>query len=408
MQRRAIRYYSMGDVSGYSLAAVAYVRGLVNAGAEVEWIRILWAHNAAPTRADSHGRDCPLLEAANANGSSALADLPRLVEMTSRPVNHTIAIVHATPDYWPGVFAIEPQARHVGMTVWETDRPPAYWMPLLDLAHRIVVPCRMNREDFMQAQVRAPVHVVPHIRQHARAAYSSAELSALRSALDIDADRCVFYSINASNPRKAMPDLIDAFVRAFAPEDKVTLLLKTAGIGQARDPFFTQAPTQELVRGAISDACARADRKAPSIRLINRQLDDRTMGMLHEIGHCFVSLSHGEGWGLGAFEAATIGKPVIMTGWSAPLDYMIADGGNWPGAVPYSLVPAAIFPVDGPSYFSSQRWAQPDIDAAAALMQRFFDDGDDMRRYAQANRVEIVNRFAEPVVTQQLLDAIDG
>ncbi len=62
--------------------------------------------------------------------------------------------------------------------------------------------------------------------------------------------------------------------------------------------------------------------------------------------------------GAGAFEAAAIGKPVIMTGWSAPLEYMLADNGNWPGAIPYSLVPASIFPVYLPSYFSSQRWAQ--------------------------------------------------
>ena len=39
---------------------------------------------------------------------------------------------------------------------------------------------------------------------------------------------------------------------------------------------------------------------------------------IHAIGDCYVSLTHGEGWGMGAFDAATLGKPVLITGWGSP------------------------------------------------------------------------------------------
>src|SRR6185437_13149736 len=94
--------------------------------------------------------------------------------------------------------------------------------------------------------------------------------------------------------------------------------------------------------------------------------------------------------GLGAFDAATLGKPVIMTGWSAQLDYLAGASGTWPGAVPYRLVNAPVFPPHLPSFFPGQHWAQADLDAAAALMRRFHEDGDEMRAAARAIRTDIL------------------
>ena len=89
--------------------------------------------------------------------------------------------------------------------------------------------------------------------------------------------------------------------------------------------------------------------------------------------------------------------------------YRLAEeGGQWPGAIPHRLASAPSFPPSQPRFFPSQRWAQPDLDAAAALMRRFLDDGGGMRAAARAIREDILNRFSEPVVTRQLLEAIGG
>lgn len=52
------------------------------------------------------------------------------------------------------------------------------------------------------------------------------------------------------------------------------------------------------------------------------ELSDEDMGPLHLAGDAFISLTRGEGFGVGAFEAAAAGKPVIMTGWGGRLDFL--------------------------------------------------------------------------------------
>ncbi len=387
MSRRAVRYYSMGDLSGYSIAAAGYVRGLVNAGVAVEWLRLQWPEDREFGNLRAFGIECPLLAGAGSSRSGNFADLGALALRTSQPLDCDVAICHTTPDYWPAVFGRERGSRHVGMTVWETDRPPAYWMPLLNLADRIVVPCSMNRDAFTHAGVRPAIHVVPHVRMHRPHTHAPAEIDHLRRELGIAAGHTVFYCIGAWDPRKAIPELIDAYARAFRADDGVTLLIKTGKSGYGEAPFREMRATRTMFDELTRKLEQARGRPLPAMRLVDGDMDDRT---------------------LGAFDAATLGKPVIMTGWSAQLDYLAGPSRTWPGAVPYRLVGAPVFPPHLPSYFPGQRWAQPDLDTAAALMRRFHEDGDEMRAAARAIRMEILNRFAEPVVVRQLLEAIDA
>ncbi len=64
----------------------------------------------------------------------------------------------------------------------------------------------------------------------------------------------------------------------------------------------------------------RAD--LPRIVLSTRGLDRAGIDALHAAGDCFVSLSRGEGWGLGAFDAGSHGHPIVVTGWGGTLDML--------------------------------------------------------------------------------------
>jgi len=398
----------MGDLSGYSLAAVGYVRGLVNAGCEVEWIRVAWPPPGPGQRLEIANADCPLRRSARVGGGGSLTDLHALMRHTSTRVQAQTVIAHTTPDYWPAIFAAEPGRRHIGMTVWETDRPPAYWLPLLELAHTIVVPCRMNRDDFVRAGVRPPTHAVPHVRHHASRRFTQAEREATRRDLGIPTDHQVFYTITSWDPRKNMTAMLDAFTTAFDGEDAVTLLIKCGVEGHGPAPAFASVPTTKLLDAGFARARERGKRSLPNIRLLQASFDDCQIDLLHEIGDCYVSMSHAEGWGLGAFDAAAIGKPVIAPAWSAPLEYLAFRDDTWLGAIPVVMTGAPIFPPHQPSYFPSQRWAQPDVAAAARLLRAFADDSTPMREEARETRREICNRFAEPVITRQLCDVIDA
>ena len=78
----------------------------------------------------------------------------------------------------------------------------------------------------------------------------------------------------------------------------------------------------------VDDAAGRSPRwsreyRNPArVRLeVETWTDDRIAG-LHTRGDCYVTLAHGEGWGIGAFDATAYGNPVVATGWGGFLEYL--------------------------------------------------------------------------------------
>lgn len=390
-------YHSFVEPSGYGLAGIAYVRALVNAGVPVRWVPVRrLGDDVIPV---PPGESLPLALAATDDQS--LSDLPSLLAATSRPIAVDTVVAHSVPEHWPALF--QPNLRNVGMTVWETDRLPAHWRPLLDRADAVLVPCTHNRDVFVASGTSTPVHVVPHVRRHAWNAFTPAELDAARARFALGDARFVFYTINAWDPRKALPLLLRAFVRAFRADERVALVVKTGPIGYGPPPHYAPAPTLTLAQAAVDAATDEVDRDAPTICMLPYELSGRGVDLLHELGDAYVSLTHGEGWALGMYDAATRGTPVIATGWGGHLDYL---GDGWPGAVPWRTGAVPAWPPWKPSYWPSQHWALPDLDAAGRAMRAIVDESAGARAAAAMIAEDIANRFAEPRVARDFLTAL--
>jgi hypothetical protein len=396
---QGVKFTSFLEPSGYGLAAIGYVRALVNAGVPVQWRLVRHAGwGFAPVAA---GETLPFLD--QSVGDAALADLPALLAATARPIAFDTTLVHTVPEHWPGLF--EPGRRNFGYAAWETSRPPQHWRTLLDSAAGVLVPSEANRAAFVAAGVRAPVRTVPHVRRHAWNAFAPDELERAREQFGVAAAQTIFYSINAWDPRKALPALLRAFVHAFTAGDRVALIVKTGPVGYGPPPFYPKGPSAEFAQAAIDAAAAETGRDPPSICLLPYELSGRGIDLLHALGDACVSLSHGEGWALGAFDAATQAIPVLMTGWGGQLDYL---GVNWPGALPFRMAQVPVWPPERPSYWPSQRWAEVDQDAAVRALRAFVADPAPHLAAAEVTAERIANLYAEPVIASTLLDAIDG
>jgi len=398
---RGIRYFGGGGTSGYDQAALANVRLLVNAGIPVQWIPVEWSREGmVPSRWwDENGVPKPLL--GPLGDGAATSDAAALVARTSGAVAHDTVIAHTPPETWAQMF--QPHCRNIGCAAWETDALPAHWPPLLQRAQALAVPCRRNRVVFARAGINRPVHVVPHVRRHVFTEYSPAERIEARDDLGIPRGHTVFYSINAWDPRKNLPRLIEAFMRAFDTEAPVTLLIKTQPLGYDAGPLYPQRSTQQLANACVVTLQRQLGRRAPHVCVHNDEIDSAGIDLIHAIGDVYASLSHGEGFGLGAFEAATRGTPVVMTGWGGHLDFL---GTDWPGAIAGRLVPAPVWPPYQPSYFPSQRWAEPDMDAAVRRLQEALQPP--ARTAAQAIRENIVERYGEPRVWHDWMALLDA
>ncbi len=401
---RGIRYCSPGDISGYGQAAIANVRALVNAGIRVYWTPLDWTTERMRAGSWSvlpDGRVRPLLSQGGTSGH--LSDVRALIGMTCAPIVYDTVIAHSPPEFWP--YGFEHGKRNIGCTAWEADRMPAHWLPLMRQADRIVVPSTQNRDAFVRGGLDRPVAVVPHIRRHRWCEFGRDEIAAARADFGIPAHHRVFYTIATWTARKALASLIEAFANAFSADEPVTLLIKTEAYGDGAAPLYPATPVRELAARTTQAISAALGRPVPHLLLLDDPLDGDDLDLIHAIGDVYVSLTHGEGWGLGAFEAATLGKLVVMTAWGGHTDYL---GSDWPGAVPYQMVAVPLMPPQFPSYFPSQRWAQADVGAAAALLRRTYADPEPVRAYARGIRERIIERYAEPVIAAQWLDLLDA
>ena len=182
----------------------------------------------------------------------------------------------------------------------------------------------------------------------------------------------VFYVIGTWTSRKAIASLITAYLAAFTKHDAVTLVIHTGPEDRIAGRAFGLSgegsrPAEASTWFALARLLAgRAD--PPRIVLSTRRPSPAGVRELHAGGNCFVTLSRGEGWGLGAFDAGAAGNPAILTGWGGSQDYLPA---GYPYQVDYELIPTAEDPPD--EWWEpppGDRWAKANLEHAAGLMRQ--------------------------------------
>lgn len=375
---RAWIYLSQDDTSGYATAADRCIQALEESGQPVDWAPMvpLWGGPvtfAAPYLLDPFEGSATLEDAA----ADPLAEATR--GWAREPGQ--VVVAHLVPEYLPLVRQRCGDAFLIGHTVWETDRIPEHWVSCFDPVDLLVVPSRFSAAAIEAVSSTTPVAVVPHVASVPRG-------SSRRDQEAIPPELYVFYSIGEWNERKAVFATVEAYLRAFSAADPVLLVLKTS----PRDRRVVSSGSGGIVEdGSTARALAQMLARHPDhpeVMLVTRQVTDAEIESLHVRGDCFVSLCRSEGWGIGAFDAAVSGNPVVTTGFGGHLDYLAGS----PYLVDYELVPVEN-PAGYPSYAPDQRWAEPNVDHGAELLRRVFSDRQAAAEAASLLAEEIRFRF---------------
>lgn len=371
-----IRYIGAYDHSGYGTAARRLLLGLQGAGVPVTWTPMVGGGGLGLWYAPLPG--------------PGVSD-PDLGVFGYRDIPYDTVILHLAPEYTLYWRQVDPDKRLVLHTVWETDRLPPHWRFFLELADLVIVPSTWNQQVFERAGLRVPVAVLPHIALPSPAPTGPPPIK-------IRGDDFVFLAVEAWTARKNLECLIRCYLDTFTADDPVCLVLKTG----ARD--FTQRTLWRQSRSTA--ACIRRLRReyrhAARVQLVSGVWGEDDLRRLYARADCYVSLSHGEGWGLGAFDAAAHGKPVITTAFGGPLDYLSpADA---------FLVRCRMVPVRDeagkPSFLPGQRWAQPDPVHARELMRFVFAHRDEAASRGQRLQRAIAGRFNAPTLVKQFMDIL--
>jgi glycosyltransferase involved in cell wall biosynthesis len=384
MALNGVRFVSEYGFSGYGQAGRGYLRALIEQGVPVTWTPMLagadWGMYLQPWDGGPIGD-------------------PDFDSCCNVPLEVDLTLVHLQPQYyrpWKKRIGSAPIA---GLTTWETDQLPeerARQMNTLDL---IMVPCQWNKALFEAQGVRVPIRVVPHIFSRPTAG----EVAPF--PVKLPERDFIFYSIGAWTERKAMYKTVEAYLDTFDVADPVLLVLQTSAVDLRRARYGRRwrliGHHINSTRRAVHNL--RRGRKG-RIVLATQPVPQAELYGLHVRGDVYVSLTRGEGWGMGAYEAAFFENPVIMTAFGGQADFLDPDSAY---LVDYEMTaarPTGVF--EREIHRPNQSWAEPDLAQAAGWMREIFEDQAAAARRAAAQTTFLDAHFSSDQLAARLVEAL--
>lgn len=316
-------------------------------------------------------------------------DAPRSDAVDGAQAAHPVTLVCANPDGMTGARdELGPQAfegRHViGLWWWEVAALPARWLRAFDLVDEVWAGSRFVADVFAAV---APVPVV-HVPIPVREPVASDKD---RAGLGLPTDAFLFgfaFDYASVAARKNPLGLIEAFSRAFAPaagDAGVALVVKT--LGGERHPDEHAA--------VLAAAAAH-----PAVTVIDVHHSSEDKNALIGALDCYVSLHRSEGFGLTIAEAMLLNTPVIATDYGGSRDFVTPFNALLVDARPVAIGPGHDpYPADG-------RWAEPDLDHAAAQMRIARADPQAARGRAQRARQDVLARHAPAAAGRAMADRL--
>lgn len=228
------------------------------------------------------------------------------------PETESINLVHLNPglvgDFWT-------KGRlNIAYCAWETDSLPKAEYDIngerrtvvgdLNKFDQIWVPVSFLVDVFKRSGVTKPIHVVRHALQ--------------RELLDRPVQPLppvpptVFYTIGSWNARKNLDGLLRAYLTSgwnISSPVKLTV----HAVPSSRDLRSIEAH-QIVAHEAVKNLVSALAGGAPPFGMLTTPRSYREVLELHERGHVFVTMSHGEGFGLPLVEALALGRRAIGGG----------------------------------------------------------------------------------------------
>lgn len=308
-------------------------------------------------------------------------ELNRWRRLMGCPVERGIYVCFALPTLLDGTDVFAHARKHnpgfdayVGISTFETDRIPSLWAQACNGMDEVWVPSTFNVEAFRRSGVDPErIHVLP-------TGIDTVALDPARAQpMEIGKGRrFAFLSVFQWSKRKGWDVLLKAYLSAFTSEDDVCLVLRTY-------PHLVKIPP---IRDRIDSFLRRQGHDpghTPPIVLIEDFVSEERMPSLYAAADAFVLPTRGEGFGLPLMEAMAMGLPVIATRWSGHLDFMndensyLVDVENLAPMDPEQMAESSFYTPD-------QRWAEPSVSHAAALMRHVYENREEARRRGQAAR----------------------
>lgn len=260
---------------------------------------------------------------------------------------------------------------NIGYWAWELEKIPVEWTHATRYINAVMCP-----SEFTSGTIRKytdkPVLTVPHPVTIGEARAGMRERLGLSDQAFVISS---LFSFGSALERKNPYAAVTAFVAAFEKNMDAWLVLKSnhGGNTDEKKNFLAYIKPYQNVR-LIDDIWGK----------------EEVLGLI-KASDVYLSLHRSEGFGLPIAEAMLMGTPTVVTDWSGSQDFC-NEQNSFP--VPYALIPVK----SGHPEFSGLRevkWADPDTDAAAAILSGIYRAKGSARAKAERCLRETNQYFSE-------------
>jgi glycosyltransferase involved in cell wall biosynthesis len=222
---------------------------------------------------------------------------------------------------WPPRFNPVTDGPTVAILPWEFGSPPRDWVDQVRTKiDRVWVYSDYVRQGYVDAGMPPGIVEVLPLGVDLEAFSPDGE------RFDVPAAGCTFLFVGGTTWRKGADILIEAWKRAFGPDDDVQLVVKD---------FGTTTHYRNQTAGADFRALTEREDVAPVV-YIEDELPFAEIPALYRAADVLVVPYRGEGFCLPALEAMACGVPVVHNG-EGPTGEFVGDIGGW--SLPASRVP---------------------------------------------------------------------
>jgi glycosyltransferase involved in cell wall biosynthesis len=228
----------------------------------------------------------------------------------------------------PNEFA-QMSTHDIGVTAaLETTFAPAEWVAKCNMMKHILVVSDhakanlKNTSDDAGVRISTPISVIPFGHD------TSLEKDDVYKDVNITTS-FNFLTVLQMAPRKNFDMMLSWYIEQFGDNEDVGLFIKTHQHNNSTIDFYSVKQRIQSMLNKIN-----RDRKC-KVYLIHGSLTEEQMESLYNPEHidCYITTTHGEGFGIPIFKAACNNIPIIATNWSGHLDFLRAPSKNRAGKV---------------------------------------------------------------------------
>ena len=206
----------------------------------------------------------------------------------------------------------------IGVTAaLETTSAPAEWVSKCNMMEHILVVSEhakknlKNTKDNSGNGISTPITVIPFGFKEKNAEADVYDEIGLETSFN-------FLTVLQLAPRKNFENTLRWFVEEFKDDNEVGLIIKTHMQNNSTMDFHATKSIVESLLNKISP-----DRKCKIYFVHGNMSEDQMLSLYNpDYIDCYLTATHGEGFGIPIFYAACNGIPVVATNWSGHLDFL--------------------------------------------------------------------------------------